>query len=123
MLEGESLLNDASALVLLRTAIGASAAGISLLHLSGAFLYSVVVAVVIGAVVGYGNLWIRSRATDPTVNTALALTVPFIASFGSGMDGSIWTGRRGRCRLDHRIPGAQIFATVVSASQTGKTGA
>lgn len=80
VLEGESLLNDASALVLLRTAIGATAAGISLLHLSGAFIYSVVVAVIIGVVVGYGNLWIRSRATDPTVNTALALTVPFLAS-------------------------------------------
>lgn len=80
VLEGESLLNDASALVLLRTAIGATAAGISLLHIGGAFIYSVVVAVIIGALVGYGNLWIRSRATDPTVNTALALTVPFLAS-------------------------------------------
>jgi NhaP-type Na+/H+ or K+/H+ antiporter len=80
VLEGESLLNDASALVLLRTAIGATAAGISLLHISGAFLYSVVVAVIIGLVVGYGNLWVRSRATDPTVNTALALAVPFVAS-------------------------------------------
>ncbi|MEZ4665334.1 MAG: cation:proton antiporter [Thermomicrobiales bacterium] len=80
VLEGESLLNDASALVLLRTAIGATAAGISLLHIAGAFVYSIVIAVVIGAVVGYGNLWIRSRATDPTVNTALALTVPFLAS-------------------------------------------
>jgi NhaP-type Na+/H+ or K+/H+ antiporter len=65
---------------LLRTAIGATAAGISLLHISGAFLYSVVVAVIIGLVVGYGNLWVRSRATDPTVNTALALAVPFVAS-------------------------------------------
>ncbi len=80
VLEGESLLNDASALVLLRTAIGASAAGISLLHLSGAFIYSVVVAVIIGVIVGYGNLWLRSRTTDPTVNTALALSAPFVAS-------------------------------------------
>ena len=71
VLEGESLLNDASALVLLRTAIGATAAGISLLHLSGAFLYSVVVATLIGLVVGYANLQIRSHASDPTVNTAL----------------------------------------------------
>jgi CPA1 family monovalent cation:H+ antiporter len=80
VLEGESLLNDASALVLLRTAIGATAAGISLLHISGAFVYSVVVAIVIGLIVGYGNLRIRSRTNDPTVNTALALAVPFVAS-------------------------------------------
>lgn len=80
VLEGESLLNDASALVLLRTAIGATAAGISLLHLSGAFIYSVVVAVVVGVIVGYSNLQIRSHATDPTVNTAIALATPFVAS-------------------------------------------
>ncbi len=80
VLEGESLLNDASALVLLRTAIGATAAGISLLHIGGAFIYSVVIAVIIGGVVGYANLQIRARATDPTVNTAIALAVPFLAS-------------------------------------------
>lgn len=80
VLEGESLLNDASALVLLRTAIGATAAGISLLHITGAFIYSVAVAVALGAFVGYVNLKIRSQATDPTVNTAIALTVPFIAA-------------------------------------------
>jgi CPA1 family monovalent cation:H+ antiporter len=80
VLEGESLLNDASALVLLRTAIGASAAGISLLHITGAFFYSVAVAILIGGLVGYVNLQIRARATDPTVNTAIALTVPFLAA-------------------------------------------
>lgn len=80
VLEGESLLNDASALVLLRTAIGATAAGISLLHISGAFIYSILVAIVIGILVGYGNLRIRSRATDPTVNTAISLAVPFVAA-------------------------------------------
>lgn len=85
VLEGESLLNDASALVLLRTAIGATAAGISLLHLTGAFIYSVVIAVIIGSVVGYANLQIRARATDPTVNTAIALTVPFLASIPAEM--------------------------------------
>jgi NhaP-type Na+/H+ or K+/H+ antiporter len=80
VLEGESLLNDASALVLLRTAIGASAASISLLHLAGDFLYSVIVATIIGVVVGQVNLRIRMRASDPTVNTALSLTVPFLAA-------------------------------------------
>lgn len=80
VLEGESLLNDASALVLLRTAIGATAAGISLLHITGAFFYSVVLAIIIGLIVGYGNLWLRARTTDPTVNTALALAAPFVAS-------------------------------------------
>ncbi len=72
VLEGESLLNDASALVLLRTAIGATAAGISLLHLTGAFIYSVVVAVIIGALVGYGNLRLRSRMPPIPRSTPLS---------------------------------------------------
>jgi CPA1 family monovalent cation:H+ antiporter len=80
VLEGESLLNDASALVLLRTAIGATAASISLLHLAGDFLYSVIVATIIGVIVGQLNLRIRMRASDPTVNTALSLAVPFVAA-------------------------------------------
>jgi len=80
VLEGESLLNDATALVLLRTAIGASAVSISLFHIGTDFLYSVIVAVIIGALVGWLNLAVRMRAADATVNTALSLTVPFIAA-------------------------------------------
>lgn len=88
VLEGESLLNDASALVLLRTAIGASAASISLLHLAGDFLYSVIVASIIGVIVGQLNLRVRMRASDPTVNTALSLTVPFLAAIPAELLGA-----------------------------------
>lgn len=80
VLEGESLLNDASALVLLRTAIGASAVSISLVHISTDFLYSVIVAVIVGVIVGWLNLAVRTRAAEPTVNTAVSLTVPFLAA-------------------------------------------
>lgn len=88
VLEGESLLNDASALVLLRTAIGASAVSISLLHLSADFLYSVVVAVIIGAIVGTANLRIRQHAPDAVVNTVLSLTIPFLASIPADIMGA-----------------------------------
>lgn len=80
ILEGESLLNDASALVLLRAAIGAGAASISFFHLGADFLYSILVATIIGVIVGWLNLMVRMRAEDPTVNTALSLTVPFLAA-------------------------------------------
>lgn len=80
VLEGESLLNDASALVLLRTAIGASAVSISFFHLGSDFLYSVIVASIIGVIIGWLNLSVRMRALDATVNTALSLTVPFLAA-------------------------------------------
>ncbi|MFT3887284.1 MAG: sodium:proton antiporter [Arachnia sp.] len=80
ILDGESLLNDASALVILRTAIAATAAAFSFWDAVGAFVYSVAVALVIGVVVGRLNLVIRSRVSDPTVNTVISFTVPFLAA-------------------------------------------
>lgn len=80
MLEGESLLNDATALVLLRTAIVAVSGSFSFWGALGAFAYSVVVAVGIGWFVGWLNLAVRRRVTDPTVNTVLSFAVPFVAA-------------------------------------------
>ncbi|WKK72206.1 cation:proton antiporter [Rathayibacter oskolensis] len=80
MLDGESLLNDATALVLLRTAIVAAAAGFSFWGAVGSFAYAVAIAVAIGALVGRLNLVVRQRVSDPTVNTILSFTVPFLAS-------------------------------------------
>ena len=80
MLDGESLLNDASALVLLRAAIAGAAASVSLWGVVGTFVYSVAVAGVIGAIVGWLNLRIRARISNPTVNTVISFTMPFIAS-------------------------------------------
>lgn len=88
VLEGESLLNDASALVLLRTAIGAMAASLSLWHLAADFVYAVIVATIIGLIVGNANLRIRSHASDPTVNTVISLTVPFMASVPADIFGA-----------------------------------
>ena len=80
MLDGESLLNDATALVLLRTAIVATAASFSFWSAVGTFAYSVAVAIAIGLAVGWLNLVVRRRVTDPTVNTVLSFTVPFLAA-------------------------------------------
>jgi NhaP-type Na+/H+ or K+/H+ antiporter len=85
VLQGESLLNDASALVLLRAAIAGSAVTRPLLHLGLEFLYAVVVAVTIGAFVGWANLAVRARIKDPTVNTIVTFTVPFLASIPAEM--------------------------------------
>ena len=80
LLDGESLLNDATALVLLRTAIVAAAATFSFWGSVGAFGYSVAVAVVIGIAVAAVNLAVRRRISSPTVNTVISFTVPFLAS-------------------------------------------
>ena len=80
ILDGESLLNDATALVLLRTAIAATAATFSFWGGVGSFTYSVAAAVAVGALVGWVNLAVRRRISDPTVNTLISFTVPFLAS-------------------------------------------
>ncbi|MET4051873.1 NhaP-type Na+/H+ or K+/H+ antiporter [Frigoribacterium sp. PvP054] len=88
MLDGESLLNDATALVLLRTAIVATAASFSFWGALGTFAYSVVVALVIGLVVGAVNLAVRRRLTDSTVNTVISFAVPFVASLPASAVGA-----------------------------------
>ncbi|MFZ7089292.1 cation:proton antiporter [Curtobacterium sp. RRHDQ10] len=88
MLDGESLLNDATALVLLRTAVVAAAASFSFWGAIGSFAYSVAVAIVIGLVVGWVDLAVRHRVTDPTVNTVLSFAVPFVASVPAGYLGA-----------------------------------
>ncbi|WP_370453997.1 cation:proton antiporter [Frigoribacterium sp. PhB24] len=88
MLDGESLLNDATALVLLRTAIVATAASFSFWGALGTFAYSVVVALVIGLVVGWANLTVRRRVTDSTVNTVISFAVPFVASLPASAVGA-----------------------------------
>ncbi|MGC4935563.1 cation:proton antiporter [Gordonia sp. DT30] len=79
VLEGESMLNDATSLVLLRAAVAATAASISFGGVVLNFAYAVVVAVVIGGVIGVLNLWVRARVADPAVNTAISFTVPYLA--------------------------------------------
>jgi len=79
MLEGESMLNDATALVLLRSAVAATSASVSLWGVAGDFLLAVGLAVVIGAVVGIIAIQVRARVHDATLNTALSFVVPFVA--------------------------------------------
>lgn len=124
MLDGESLLNDATALVLLRTAIVATAAAFSLWGAIGTFAYSVVVAVLIGWLVGRLNLLLRKRVTDPTVNTVISFTVPFVASIPAELLGAsglvaavvagLITGIRAPRVLSpqHRLSDSQNWRTV-----------
>ncbi|GED11554.1 cation:proton antiporter [Cellulosimicrobium cellulans] len=88
LLEGESLLNDASALVLLRSAIAAialtvasdgAAPAFSLWAVAGDFVFAVVVAVLVGSLVGFLGLTVRRRLANPALSTAVSFVVPFIA--------------------------------------------
>jgi len=79
VLEGESMLNDASALVLLRAAIGAVGVTVSVWQVTGAFLWAAGVAVAIGWLVGKLNLLVRRWVHYVPAGVALSLVVPFIA--------------------------------------------
>ena len=84
ILEGEGLVNDATALVLLRTAVAATAAtasGADIVAWSaiGQFFYAVFVAIAIGVVVGIAAVWVRRRLDNPMLDTAISFAVPFVA--------------------------------------------
>jgi CPA1 family monovalent cation:H+ antiporter len=79
VLEGESLVNDASALVLLRTAIAATAGAVSAWQVFGMFAYSVVIGVGLGVAIGYLTVFVRARVPDPVLATAISFVVPFAA--------------------------------------------
>ena len=79
ILEGESLVNDATALVLLRSAIAATAASVSFWNAAGDFLFAAVVAIAIGLVIGVVTVWVRSRLKDPVLDILISFAVPFLA--------------------------------------------
>ncbi|WP_024355321.1 cation:proton antiporter [Leucobacter chironomi] len=79
ILEGESLVNDATSLVLLKTAIAAVAGSFALSSATGSFFYSVVVALVVGLIIGALTVWIRSKLTSPVHDTIISFIVPFVA--------------------------------------------
>lgn len=79
ILEGEGLVNDATALVLLRSAIAATAATITFWDAVGDFAFAVLVAIAFGLVVGFVTVWVRSRLRDPLLDTAISFAVPFLA--------------------------------------------
>ncbi|NIH79908.1 Na+/H+ antiporter [Amycolatopsis viridis] len=79
ILEGESLLNDAAALVALRTAIAAIAGAVSIAEVGGDFLLAAGGGVAVGAVIGWGASLLRRRLTDPVLDTAWSFVIPFLA--------------------------------------------
>lgn len=98
ILEGESLVNDATALVLLRTAIAAVAGGFVFWDAAMQFAAAVAVAVLIGLGVGIVTVLIRSKLGNPIHDTVISFAVPFVsfvpteALGGSGVLAVVVTG-------------------------------
>ncbi|MGH3446048.1 MAG: Na+/H+ antiporter [Nocardioidaceae bacterium] len=79
ILEGEGLVNDATALVALRTAIAAVGGAVSVWQIGGAFVLAAVGGVVIGLVVAVVTGRVRFYINDDITDTAVSLITPFIA--------------------------------------------
>lgn len=87
ILEGEGLVNDATALVLLATVLaivttrasGGGTASINGWMIALSFGWAVLGAVLIGAVLGTVSVALRRRITDSVLDAAVSLVVPFIA--------------------------------------------
>ena len=79
LIEGESLLNDASALVAYRAAVAAVTGTFLLTNALGAFAVAAVGGVAIGTVVGLVAGAILRRLDDPPVEVAISLVIPFAA--------------------------------------------
>jgi len=108
MLEGESLLNDATALVLMRTMVASAAFAVSAtggveatdaaFGFLPAFAWGVFIATVIGGIVGWLNLRLRALIPHSAANTAIAFVVPFVAYLptehlgGSGLVAAVVAG-------------------------------
>jgi len=81
ILEGESLLNDATALTIYRAALGAAAtvATVSVIGSLGSFVLVAVGGIIIGIVVGWIVAWIRMQLDDIPVEITVSLITPFAA--------------------------------------------
>lgn len=79
ILEDESLLNDATALVALRTAIAAFGGGVAMIEVAGDFALAAGGGVVAGLLVFLVVARVRRRVADPVFDTALSFVTPFVA--------------------------------------------
>ncbi|OKL49592.1 hypothetical protein BSR29_01140 [Boudabousia liubingyangii] len=125
VLEGEGLINDASALVILRSAIAATAAGtISLSAVAVDFFWAVSGALLIGWLVGEVAIRVRAKIVSSNADTVMSLTVPFLAAlpaehFGaSGLVAAVMaglvTGHHSAALVppDHRLTTRQTWSVI-----------
>ncbi|HEV7624327.1 MAG TPA: cation:proton antiporter [Amnibacterium sp.] len=98
LLEGEGLLNDATALVTLNTALLAIAAPIGIGQIAGDAVLAVVGGLLSGALVAVVITAVRRRLKAPVLDTSLSLAAPYIAYLpalavgGSGFLAVVVTG-------------------------------
>jgi CPA1 family monovalent cation:H+ antiporter len=80
IIEGESLVNDATALILYKYAVAAVAAGtFSLIDAGGKFALASIGGIAIGLAVGYVVAELRKRLEDPATEISISLVTAYLA--------------------------------------------
>lgn len=80
VLSGESLLNDATALVIYRTAVAAVLSGtFSMLQAAESFVLVSLGGIAIGLILGYALAFVLERTKDTTLASVISLLCPYIA--------------------------------------------
>lgn len=79
ILEGESLVNDATALVCLRAAVAAIAGSVSALEVAGGFVVAAGGGLAVGLAAAYLLTEVRKRISNVAINTSTSLMAPFVA--------------------------------------------
>jgi CPA1 family monovalent cation:H+ antiporter len=106
ILEGEGLVNDATALILFNVALIAVLTGrFSLVGAAGDFVLVLIGETIWGFVVGFVVLRLRHGAREPRIEVMLSLMTPYMA---------FW--------LPHALGGSGVLATVVAGLYTGYRG-
>ena len=125
ILEGESLVNDATALVSLRTAAAAitATATITVWSVAGDFALAVFGGVAVGIAMAVILGAARKRVQDPVLDTTLSLVAPFLAYLpaeaihSSGVLAVVVTG----LLLGHKSPVLQSAASRLSEQTNWRT--
>ncbi len=125
ILEGESLLNDATALVALRTTIAALGVGVTLLDTGLEFVRAAGGGIVLGLVAYFLVAWLRRWIVDPLLDTAISFLTPFAAFLAaesvhaSGVIAVVIAG----LLLGHRAPLIQTAQSRITERMTWRTAA
>ena len=124
ILEGESLLNDATALVALNTATAFISVGaVSVWAVGFDFARAAVGGVVVGLVLYFVVGRVRRQVTDPVIDTSLSLLTPFVAYVaaeeihGSGVLAVVVAG----LLLGHRAPVLQTASSRIAERLNWRT--
>jgi monovalent cation/hydrogen antiporter len=123
VLEGESLLNDATALVALNTAIAAMTSSISPLGVGWDFVRAAGGGLLVGLAAAFVLAMVRRWITDPVLDTTLSFAAPYVAFLpaeeihASGVLAVVVTG----LLLGHKAPVLQSASSRIAENINWRT--